>query len=165
MRYIEAPNEYAPAGLPSVFLAGGIGQYANWQHEAALSFSDMDVAVLNPRRSSFPVDDPDAEAQQVRWENRHLHRASLVLFWLPASESHQPIALYELGMMAAGPTPLAVGADPAYVRRNNVVVQLSLARPGLTVHSTLEDTVHQVRALLDTDMAAAERNVSSAEQR
>ncbi|CAL9365498.1 hypothetical protein SUDANB105_00754 [Streptomyces sp. enrichment culture] len=165
MRYIEAPDEYAPDGLPSVFLAGGIGQCANWQREAALGFTDLDVAVLNPRRSSFPTENPDAEAQQVRWEHRQLHGASLVLFWFPASESHQPIALYELGMMAAGPTPLAVGADPAYVRRNNVLVQLSLARPGLTVHSTLEDTIRQVRALLDTSVAAAERDLSSAEQR
>ncbi|WP_189866669.1 nucleoside 2-deoxyribosyltransferase domain-containing protein [Streptomyces poonensis] len=131
---------------------------------AALGFADPEVAVLTPRGSSFLVEDPNAEAQQVRWEHRHVHRASLVLFWFPESESHQLIAPYELGMMAAEPTPLAVGVGPAYVRRNNLVVQLSLARPGLTVQSRLEDTIHQVRAVLDTAVDAAEDNPYSAEQ-
>ena len=48
--------------------------------------------------------------------------------------------LYELGRWAASDKPLAVGADPAYERRFDVVQQLGLARPGLTVHADLEST-------------------------
>ena len=49
--------------------------------------------------------------------------------------------LYELGRWAASDKPLAVGADPAYERRFDVVQQLGLARPGLTVHADLESTI------------------------
>jgi hypothetical protein len=138
-----------PGGLPAVFLAGGIGLCENWQQDAAAAFADLEVAVLDPRRAVFPVEDPDAEAEQVTWEHTHLHRAALVMFWFPDSESHQPIALYELGMMANGQTPIVVGADPRYARRNNIVVQLRLARPGLEVHSTLADTAGAVRAFFE----------------
>jgi hypothetical protein len=97
----------------------------------------------------FPVEDPDAEAAQVTWEHTHLHRAALVMFWFPASESHQPIALYELGMMAKGPMPIVVGADQLYARRNNLVVQLGLARPDLEVHESLADTLGAARAFFE----------------
>jgi hypothetical protein len=40
-----------------------------------------------------------------------------------------------------------VGADPAYPRRLDVEVQLGLARPGLTVHSTLAATVAEAERL------------------
>lgn len=111
-KYVEATSEYTPGGLPAVFLVGGIGLCEDWQQQAAAAFADLVVAVPNPRRAVCPVDDPDAEAKQVVWEHTHLHQAALVMFRFPASPSHQPIALYELGMMAAGPTPLLVGADP-----------------------------------------------------
>ncbi|MET7487712.1 nucleoside 2-deoxyribosyltransferase domain-containing protein [Streptomyces sp. NPDC005538] len=130
-------------------MAGGIGLCEDWQQQAAAAFADLEVAVLNPRRAVFPADDPGAEAKQVVWEHTHLHRAALVMFWFPASPSHQPIALYELGMMAAGSTPLVVGADPQYVRRNNVAVQLRLARPGLEVHETLADALRAVRTFVE----------------
>ncbi|MFD7172758.1 nucleoside 2-deoxyribosyltransferase domain-containing protein [Streptomyces sp. NPDC059929] len=131
-----------------MFLAGGIQQCEDWQADAARAFEDLEIVVLNPRRAVFPIHDPDAEQQQVAWENRHLHRADLVLFWFPASSSHQPIALYELGMMAAGTTLLVVGADPGYLRRTNVVCQLQHARPGVTVYDTLADTVTAARKAL-----------------
>ncbi|WP_405968959.1 nucleoside 2-deoxyribosyltransferase domain-containing protein (plasmid) [Streptomyces sp. NBC_00015] len=160
-KYVEAPSEYTPGGLPAVFLAGGIGLCKNWQQEAAAAFADLEVAVLNPRRAVFPVDDPDAEAKQVLWEHTHLHRATLVMFWFPASQSHQPIALYELGMMAAGPTPLVVGAAPQYARRNNVEVQLSLTRPGLEVHETLADTLRAVRTFVKASSEGTVAQTSS----
>jgi hypothetical protein len=40
-----------------------------------------------------------------------------------------------------GPKPIAVGADPGYVRRLDVVLQLSHARPDVPVHATLAATV------------------------
>lgn len=146
-RYIEAPHEYTGTG-PAVFLAGGIQGCDDWQAEAAKALGFLDVVVLNPRRVTFSLHDPHAEEQQVAWENRHLHRASLVLFWFPSSPSHQPIALYELGMMAAGTTPLIVGADPGYARRNNVICQLQHARPGIAVQDTLAETVAAARAAI-----------------
>lgn len=148
MRYIEAPAVFDGTGT-ALFLAGGISDCPDWQADVAAALQDLDVAVLNPRRAAFPVRDPHAEAEQVAWEYRHLRAASHVMFWFPASPSHQPIALYELGMLAADrDTPLAVGADPAYVRRNNLVAQLGHARPALAVRPTLDSTIADVRAIL-----------------
>jgi hypothetical protein len=79
----------------------------------------------------------------------------VVLFWFPAGPSVQPIALYELGKIAAGPKPIAVGADPGYGRRRDVVLQLSHARPCVAVHSTLATTVECANRLLQGLRTAA----------
>ncbi|MFF4085019.1 nucleoside 2-deoxyribosyltransferase domain-containing protein [Streptomyces sp. NPDC001777] len=148
MEYFEAPAEYRPGARPAVFLAGGITGCPDWQTEAARMFTDDDVAVLNPRRSTSAAPIPVTE--QITWEYQHLHRAAVVLFWFPRSVgSVQPIALYELGMHSGRDVPIAVGADPDYVRGRDLRIQLSLARPGLTVHRHLSDTVRAARTLLE----------------
>ncbi|MFF2567342.1 nucleoside 2-deoxyribosyltransferase domain-containing protein [Streptomyces sp. NPDC058084] len=141
MRYVEAPEGFTRhRHLPVPRRRDH--HCPDWQQTAAADLAaDLDIAVFNPRRSSFPVHAPDAESTQVRWEYRHLRRADLVLFSFPASPSHQPITLYELGMAAADhDTALVVGADPEYVRRAYIAAQLSHTRPGLPVHTTLADT-------------------------
>ncbi|MFG3043156.1 nucleoside 2-deoxyribosyltransferase domain-containing protein [Streptomyces sp. NPDC048330] len=149
MRYVEAPEEFTGPGF-CLFLAGGISDCPDWQKTTTAALDDLDVTVFNPRRSTFPLHDPNAEATQVTWEYRHLRRADIVLFWFPDSPtSHQPIALYELGMAAATEdTDLVVGASLGYVRRTNVVAQLSNARPGVHVHSSLADTIEACRTAL-----------------
>lgn len=149
MRYVEAPEAYTGDGL-CVFLAGGITGCPDWQKTATAALGDLDVTVFNPRRSTFPLDAPEAETAQVGWEYSHLRRADVRLFWFPASPtSHQPIALYELGMAATlQDAVLVVGAEQGYVRRTNLVAQLSQARPGLRVHRTLADTVEACRTAI-----------------
>ncbi|MFJ2812166.1 nucleoside 2-deoxyribosyltransferase domain-containing protein [Streptomyces sp. NPDC087294] len=147
-RYVEAPAPYAGAG-PAVFIAGGITGTRPWQLQAALQLlSTTSFYILNPRRSSFPVDDPAAHAAQVAWENGALRAAKVRLFWFPGGGAVQPIALYELGAQAARGAPIAVGADPAYVRRRDVVEQLRHARPDVTVHAALADTVQAAAELM-----------------
>lgn len=91
----------------------------------------------------------DTTTAETTWEYRHLRRADLIMFWFPDSpNSHQPIALYELGMAVAEGADMVVGADAGYVRRTNVVAQLSHARPGLHVHSTLADTIEACRTAI-----------------
>ncbi|MFC8661919.1 nucleoside 2-deoxyribosyltransferase domain-containing protein [Streptomyces sp. NPDC057199] len=129
--------------------AGGISDCPDWQKTATAALDDLDITVLNPRRSNFPLHDPNAEAAQVRWEYRHLRRTHLVMFWFPESPtSHQPIALYELGALVGEGGALVVGADPGYVRRTNVVTQLALARPEIEVHTALADTIEASRAAI-----------------
>lgn len=74
------------------------------------------------------------------------------MFWFPASDPRlttQPITMYELGAAAATPTRrIIVGADPDYPREADVRTQLHHARPGLTVHTTLHDTLHAARRAL-----------------
>jgi len=138
---VEAPNLYTGAE-PALFLAGGITGCPDWQTQALhlLRRAGVDWVILNPRRPDYPVADPVAAAEQTAWEYRHLRAAQAILFWFPPSASAQPIALYELGACAAGVKPLAVGAAPSYPRRLDIMLQLSHARPGLTVRDTLADT-------------------------
>lgn len=138
--YVEAPQRYDGAG-PSVFLAGGITGCPDWQAIAAARLAPH-ADVLNPRRRTYVATDDEYE-RQVAWEYRHLRRADLILFWF-AAEAIQAIALYELGAFGPGEKPIVVGADPAYPRRTDVILQLSHARPGLVVHSTLESTIETV---------------------
>jgi hypothetical protein len=145
--YFEPPAEYPGSG-PSLFLAGGITGCPDWQREACALLADLPVALLNPRRQSFPITDPGAAAEQVAWEYRHLERATAILFWFPASPSPQPIALYELGRHAALGRSLAVGADPGYLRRADLLLQLSHARPDLAVHDTLAAVCREARQVL-----------------
>ena len=103
---------------------------------------------MNPRRANFPIDDPTASEFQIRWEFRHLNYADAVLFWFPASESPQPIALYELGRHAALGTPIAVGCSPLYTRKADVYFQVGLARPEVFVHNSLIRTISEVERLV-----------------
>ncbi|MET8561221.1 nucleoside 2-deoxyribosyltransferase domain-containing protein [Streptomyces flaveolus] len=148
MRYVEAPKEFTGSGF-CLFLAGGISDCPDWQKTVTAALDDLDVTVLNPRRSNFPLHDPNAEVAQVGWEYRHLRRANLVMFWFPeSSTSHQPIALYELGALVGEGRALVIGTDPDYVRRTNVVTQLALARPEVHVHTTLADTIEATRTAI-----------------
>jgi hypothetical protein len=145
--YIEAPREY-DGDKPSLFLAGGITDCPDWQAEARHLLADAPIAVLNPRRAAFPIDDPSAAAGQVSWEFRHLRTADMVLFWFPAGRAVQPISLYELGAHAAAGKPIAVGADLAYPRRPDVVMQLGHVRPEVTVVDSLAETCRLARLWL-----------------
>ncbi|MFD3563442.1 nucleoside 2-deoxyribosyltransferase domain-containing protein [Streptomyces sp. NPDC058686] len=128
---------------------GGISDCPDWQKTVTAALDDLDVTVLNPRRSNFPLHDPNGEAAQVGWEYRHLRRARLVVFWFPESRtSHQPIALDELGALVGEGGALVVGTDPGYVRRTNVVTQLAHARPELQVHTMPADTIEACRTAI-----------------
>lgn len=138
-RYIEAPKTWNGEGA-SVFLAGGITGCPDWQQQAQRLLADLDVTVINPRRADFPIGDPTAAPAQIAWEFDHLHRATAILFWFPASEGPQPIALYELGRYLALGRPLAVGCDPAYPRRQDVIEQVGLAAHDMPVWGNLSAT-------------------------
>lgn len=145
MRHIRAPEPFTGQGR-TLFLAGGITNCPDWQSRAATLLADTPgLTVLDPRRRDF---DPSATVAQIQWEHHHLHRADVILFWFAPGGSVQPITLYELGVHVTRDVPLAVGADPAYPRRIDVETQLALARPGLTVHDTLDATVTEARRLV-----------------
>ena len=155
-RYIEAPTEFTGTGK-KIFLAGGIFGTEPWQPTAVELLAGEDVTILNPRRAAMVLDDDITHAQQVAWEHRYLHeephRADVVLVWFAASPTPnvlQPIVWYELGRLVQRGARLAVGADRAYLRRRDVLIQMRLAAPGLTVHDSLSATVDAARQLLRT---------------
>jgi hypothetical protein len=144
----EAPDEYRPGDRPALFLAGGITDCPDWQADAVGLLAHVPVVVFNPRRTNFPIDDPDAAPAQISWEFRHLWRADVVLFWFAGGPSVQPIVLYELGAHAAAGRPVAVGCDPDYRRRADVVLQLGHARPDVPVRDSLAATCAEAVRLL-----------------
>jgi len=102
MTYLEAPNEFEGIG-PSLFLAGGISNTQDWQGKLDELLCNTSLSLLNPRRRTYPWHDPKAAEAQIRWEFRHLRRASAVAFWCPP-ETLCPIALFELGAESRKPT-------------------------------------------------------------
>jgi Nucleoside 2-deoxyribosyltransferase like len=147
LRHVVAPDLFDGDGSV-VFLAGGITGCPDWQQAAVSLLAGVDATVMNPRRPTRIAGASDIAAEQVAWECRYLSRADVVLFWFPPGPAIQPIALYELGKIAAGTKPIAVGADPGYCRRLDVVLQLSHARPDVSVYSTLTATAERVKQLL-----------------
>lgn len=136
-RYIEAPNYYEPTAEdpPAVFLAGGITNCPPWHQDAVdyLRKSGVSMVVLSPARKDFPIHDPAAGWEQVRWEQHHLHLPNMItLMWFPASDptlTVQPIAMFELGQALGEKRRLVVGADPGYPRQRDVHLMMRWNRP------------------------------------
>lgn len=135
MTVVVAPDRYA-SSQPAIFLAGGISGVVPWQREAIGQLEAVWPVIYNPRRDDFPMGDDEEGRRQIRWEYDHLRLADVILFWF-SYETLQPIALFELGHWAAHSKPIVVGAHPGFQRRFDVVEQLALARPGLSVHADL----------------------------
>lgn len=132
-------------GATKLFLAGGITGCPDWQTELIAALSEMasefnrdgegskydlniDLAILNPRRVDFPIDDPSAAEAQIRWEVFAMQQADIISFWFP-HETLCPITLFEYGRHIQDfDTDLAVGVHPDYKRRRDVEIQTSLLR-------------------------------------
>jgi len=131
MRYLEAPN-YLHDHLykRSVFLAGSITGAVNWQRNMANWVLECtDLQVFNPRRKNFNVED-DLDREQIAWEDYHLNVANLIIFWF-SSETVAPITLFELGKHIN--KDIIVGSHLDYPRRNDLEIQLNIARPDLKI--------------------------------
>lgn len=141
--YIEAPEYWLPSPKErTLFLAGGITDCPDWQQEAREKIHSRltKMVIFNPRRAEFPMDNPHAARQQIGWEFHHLNLADKILFWFPKGPV-QPIALYELGRWAHSNKKIYVGVDDEYPRRQDVHIQMELARPYLTVHSDIHHLI------------------------
>ncbi len=146
MRYIEAPKQYKGDSFEHevcVFLAGGITNCPDWQQDALTRLDCTDLTVFNPRRKDFPIGDPTAALEQIKWEYLYLNLANIILFWFPC-ETLCPIVLYELGAWANTFKPIYVGVHPDYQRRQDVEIQMSLRRPNLEVVYSLPKLLQQV---------------------
>lgn len=142
MYYIEAPNEYDGDGH-CIFLAGSVSDEQNWQSQLIASLGDVQVTVFNPRRKEFPAGNRMEEQRQIEWERRLLAQACLVAVWL-TPPTPCPIALFELGACCESGVPLAVGIDPNYVLRHDIVTHLHLRRPDIAVCDTLDKLTHAI---------------------
>ncbi len=145
MRYVEAINNYELYGTDKkVFLAGGITGCPDWQQEMAKQLDSTTLTILNPRRADFPIGDPDAAQEQIKWEYDALRAADVISFWFP-KETICPIVLYELGAWSMTKKPLCIGVHEDYQRKQDVQIQTKLVRPEIEIVYTLGDLVEKVK--------------------
>ncbi len=149
IKVVTAPDYNIYEGK-SIFLAGGITNVPEWQTDLIDMLRKMDlgkeqVILYNPRRKNFPIHDPNASNEQITWEFRKLQASEMIIFWF-ARGSINPIVLYELGMWGnSRATPISIGLDPLYERKQDVIIQTGLARPALEVKTSLQDIAEDIQ--------------------
>jgi hypothetical protein len=153
MLYIEAPNRVYDTSKKSIFLAGTITGAADWQAEVTKALDDFDIVVFNPRRENFPIHDPNAAFEQIKWEFDMLRKADMIQMWL-ASETIGPICLYELGAWSMTEKPLVIGMDPKYPRRQDVEIQTKLVRPEVSISYNMNDFIESIAVMIDQVMGS-----------
>jgi len=92
-QYIECPEIW---GSPSLFMGGGISGCPDRQQKLVRELKDVNLVLVNPRRTVFDVQNGADTRLQIRWEYLVLRRCDGILFWFPC-ESICPIVLFELG--------------------------------------------------------------------
>ena len=147
MIYVESPHDIKiNTGSVSVFLAGGITNCPQFQADICGKLKSLpdDLIVFNPRRENFPIHDSSAAEAQIRWEFNALRKVSFISFWFP-KETLCPIVLLELGSWIVQNKPLIIGVHPDYVRRQDVEIQTSLARPDIKIVYSVDDVVKGIK--------------------
>lgn len=150
MKYIESPELYY-TGKVSLFLAGGITSCPNWQKEMVELLKDLDIVIYNPRRENFPIEDPNAAYEQIKWEFETLDRVDMILFWFSRG-SLNPIVLFEYGKWLMNLRseddykPLFIGIDPEYERKRDVFIQTQLENVfyGSRIQYSLKDLANLI---------------------
>ena len=142
MKIITAPELYIPEDHHvSCFLAGGITNCPDWQHEVIKQLYDLTLGsfepiIFNPRRENFPIWDKSAAVQQIEWEYEMLERCDIFSMYFSSGDSDQPICMYELGrnilrMQMRHPSDwqdrIVISVEDDYRRRQDVLIQTGLA--------------------------------------
>ena len=148
---LKPPAPLDLAGRRGVFLAGSIemGRAGDWQAEVTAALSDLEIAVLNPRRDDWDsswrqsIDDPRFRGQ-VEWEIAAQERADLIAMYF-APETLAPITLLELGLFAASGKQV-VCCPAGYWRRGNV--EVVCARYRIPFVETLPELIALARSRL-----------------
>ena len=137
---------------PSVFLAGGITNCPWWQDELRELLKNEEGVIYNPRRRNFPMDDPNAAKEQIKWEFDALAAADIFSMWFSDADSDQPICMYELGRHVAlrtmWPHTIIIGVEPGYRRSQDVYVQMELINPKIKISNNLEQHAENIKKSL-----------------
>lgn len=148
MQYIEAVSDEKPK-FKSIFLAGGITGCRDWQKDlrASISQADLDVTVVNPRREDFPIDDPSAAKEQIKWEHERLNVADMISFWFDPG-TLCPITLFEYGgaleRSITSDLIVTCGVAPKYERKQDVEIQTDLINDKVKVSIGFADFTKSV---------------------
>jgi hypothetical protein len=140
MKIIIAPNKYNKLNNDiCLFLAGGITNCQNWQDHLIkmLNEENDNLIVFNPRRKNFPINDPTASFEQIKWEFDYLEQCDIFSMYFDGpTQSDQPICFYELGrnierMKNKYPNDwnkrIVISVNSQFKRAEDVVIQTMLA--------------------------------------
>lgn len=150
MIYVEAPIRIINhLDIPNLFVAGGITGTSNWQKNFISMISDCKIAVYNPRRENFDINDKNAQREQIEWEYTFLKEADIISFWFPP-ETICPITLFELGTVIQknNTQKVFVGCHPEYKRIDDVKIQVEFRNPTIRVVESLSVLAEQIKQWL-----------------
>lgn len=159
MKIVTAPDK--PNVIYSnekIFLAGGITNCDDWQDKVidhlynSLGVNGWDTSnlvIFNPRRKNFPINDPNAAYEQIKWEFCALNSCNIFTMYFCNSDSIQPICMYELGRNIAKieneykdtvrwKQRIIVSVEDGYKRSQDVIIQCALAGIFVYEHATPE---------------------------
>jgi len=109
--------------------------------------SGYDNAVLlNPRRENFPIHDPSAAREQIKWEFHALNNCDIFSIWFSRGPSVQPICMYELGRHLAlcGRNRIVIDVEPGYKREQDVRIQVELVHKNLAISDNLQQHAQNI---------------------
>lgn len=159
MIVINAPDPIPLQVRPSVFLAGGIQKCEPWQDQVIKDFYMriaepecepvlLDCCVYNPRRGDFGEMTEEKVREQIAWEYYAIQAADVFSMFFCASESDQPICMFELGKALVRHQNIALCVELGYLRAQDVHIQVELARKGVEITDNLADHVQRIENLL-----------------
>ena len=90
-----------------------------------------DLVIFNPRRDNFPIDDPNASKEQIKWKFDALSKSDIFsMYFVWETESTQPICFYELGKDLELRFPnfenVVITSESSFLRNIDVREQVSL---------------------------------------
>lgn len=135
---IKAPNTLYSIDAfirKKIFLAGGVTGNYDWRkvllntidsHLGAYVRGGDDLIAFDPVRKDFDASNEKLIEELVCWEFEHLAKADVTVFWF-IEETLCPMTLYELGYALASGREVVIGIHPKYAKRNDVVIQSTVA--------------------------------------
>ena len=151
---VVAPDFY-PVGLDkhelSIFMAGGITGFADWQKEFISTFEKKHkeikqrkkIVLFNPRRENFDTSNINESEIQIKWEAFYLKHCDMISMWFDDG-SEQPICLYELGAWSMTDKPLFLGSKSTYKRLEDIRIQTQIKRPYVRISNDIESLVSDI---------------------
>lgn len=162
MKVYQAPDKvdwYEVAKRKSIFLSGGITGCDDWQADMIQELQNLNdsclfdlggLVIFNPRRDNFDVMDMEVKIEQIKWEHKCLEKCDICSFFFPASESVQPITLYELGRHLRKYNSV-VSIQEGYKRAEDVKIQLALDGNCCSIYRSYDEAIREhARALAIT---------------
>jgi hypothetical protein len=150
------------------FLAGGITNCKEWQDAVLNKLNgfeiDNNLIIFNPRRKNFPINDPTASFEQIKWEFVYLEQCDIFSIYFDGPvQSDQPICFYELGrnierMKMKFPDDwdkrIIITGNYQFKRIDDVVIQTMLASNGkikVNVFDNFDESIkYHANAIKDT---------------